>query len=76
MEHPLVQGLDKLTEEEILDKISELNKKLAIAARTGNGFLANQVRMALESYQNRYQSLQREKNDNNENPFLNRIDIS
>ena len=76
MEHPLVQGLDKLTEEEILDKISELNKKLAIAARTGNGFLTNQVRMALESYQNRYQSLQQEKNDNNENPFLNRIDIS
>jgi hypothetical protein len=54
MEHPLVPNLDDLTAEELLEKITELNKKLAIAMRTGNAYLCNQVRMALENYQNKY----------------------
>lgn len=55
MEHPLIGQLDELTLEELSAKINELGKKLGIAARTGNGHLCNQIRMAMENYQNKYQ---------------------
>lgn len=55
MEHPLIPNLDGLTAEELLEKITELNKKLSIALRTGNAYLCNQLRMAIESYQTKYQ---------------------
>lgn len=55
MEHPLINNLSELSEEELTSKISELNGKLSIAMRTGNGHLCSQIRMALESYQNKYQ---------------------
>jgi hypothetical protein len=54
MEHPLVASLDSLTSEQLLEKITELNKKLGIAYRTGNGHLCNQIGMAIESYQTKY----------------------
>lgn len=57
MEHPLIGNLDTLTETQLSDKINELNKKLGIASRSGNGHLCNQLRMALESYQSKYQQL-------------------
>jgi len=56
MEHPLIGSLDELTLEELGTKINELGKKLGIAARTGNGHLCNQIRMAMENYQNMYQT--------------------
>jgi hypothetical protein len=55
MEHPLIGNLDSLTEQELLDKITELNRKLTIAYQTGNGHLCNQLRMAIESFQTKYQ---------------------
>jgi hypothetical protein len=55
MEHPLIANLDGLTEQELLDKINELNRKLGIAYQTGNGHLCNQLRMAIESFQTKYQ---------------------
>jgi hypothetical protein len=55
MEHPLIGSLDELTLEELSAKVNELGKKLGIAARTGNGHLCNQIRMAMENYQNMYQ---------------------
>ena len=55
MEHPLIPSLDDLTEQQLLDKITELNRKLGIAYNTGNGYLCNQIRMAIESYQTKYQ---------------------
>ena len=55
MEHPLIDSLDGLSSEQLQEKISELNKKLGIAMRTGNGHLCNQLRMALESYNTKYQ---------------------
>lgn len=54
MEHPLIPNLDNFSSEELLEKITELNKKLSIAMRTGNAHLCNQLRMAIESYQNKY----------------------
>lgn len=56
MEHPLIGPLDELTLEELSAKVNELGKKLGIAARTGNGHLCNQIRMAMENYQNMYQT--------------------
>ena len=54
MEHPLIGNLDHLNMEELSAKINELNKKLSIATRTGNGHMCNQIRMAIESYQTKY----------------------
>jgi hypothetical protein len=56
MEHPLIGPLDELTLEELSTRVNELSKKLSIAARTGNGHLCNQIRMAMENYQNMYQT--------------------
>ena len=55
MEHPLIGSLDELTLEELGARINELGKKLGIAARTGNGHLCDQIRMAMTNYQNMYQ---------------------
>jgi hypothetical protein len=55
MEHPLISNLDSLTTQQLSDKIAELNKKLGIAYRTGNSYLCDQLRMAIESYQSKYQ---------------------
>jgi hypothetical protein len=55
MEHPLIGNISGLTLEELSNKVSELQKKLSIVQRSGNGHLANQIRMALESYYNVYQ---------------------
>ena len=56
MEHPLIGSLDELTLEELSTRINELGKKLGIAARTGNGHLCDQIRMAMTNYQNMYQT--------------------
>ena len=51
MEHPLIPNLDNLKIDELGAKISELNQKLRYAQNSGNGYLFNQIRMAIESYQ-------------------------
>jgi hypothetical protein len=55
MEHPLIPNLDNLSADELLEKITELNRKLSIAYRMGNADLCNQIRMAIESHQVKYQ---------------------
>jgi hypothetical protein len=72
MEHPLIGSLDGLTEQELLDRITELHKKLGIAMRTGNGYLCDQIRMAIESHQNKYRDRLKKTPDN----FDGIIDIS
>ena len=56
MEHPLIGNIDNLTEDQLGERINELHKKLNLAARTGNGHMCNQIRMAMENYQNMYQT--------------------
>lgn len=73
MEHPLIPSLDDLSLEQLSDKISELNKKLAIAYRTGNAHLCDQIRMAIESYQTKYQE---KLKGSSGTPFDEVIDIS
>ena len=73
MEHPLIGKLDEFTAEELLTKITELNRKLTIAMRMGNNYLCDQLRMAIESHQVKYQEKLRGNPDNN---FDDVIDIS
>ena len=73
MEHPLIGSLEEFTAEQLLDKITELNRKLGIAWRMGNNDLCNQLRMAIETHQNKYQAKIRSNPNNN---FDDVIDIS
>lgn len=74
MEHPLIGDLNHLTQDELGEKITELNKKLSIAAMTGNGFLCDQLRMALESYNAKYRERMQEAYGNT-SAFADKIDI-
>lgn len=77
MEHPLISNIDGLTIDELTSKISDLNNKLNIVMRSGNGQLCNQIRMALETYQNKYQEKLRDsyKKDSGDVNFDNKINI-
>jgi hypothetical protein len=77
MEHPLIGSLEELTLEQLGAKVTELSKKLGIAARTGNGHLCNQIRMAMENYQNMYQTRLQEsyKKAQGDNNFDDKINI-
>lgn len=55
MEHPLIGNLDQLTVDELTTIISDLNRKLSIAMRSGNAHMCNQIRMAIESHTVKYQ---------------------
>jgi len=78
MEHPLINNIKDLTLDQLQTNISELNKKLSFAARTGNASLVGQLQMALETFNNRYQEkLQDQYNKGNTGPdFSEKIDIS
>jgi hypothetical protein len=73
MEHPLIGSLDAQTADQLQDTITQLYKKLGIATRMGNSDLCNQIRMAIESHQAKYQEKLRRDPDNN---FDDVIDIS
>jgi hypothetical protein len=78
MEHPFINDLDGLTLEQLGSKISELNKKLGIAMRSGNPYLCDQIRMAIDSYYSKQQEKMAElyKPKDGEDPFNSKIDIS
>jgi len=73
MEHPLIGSLEDFTPEQLLEKITELNRKLSIAYRMGNSDLCNQIKMAIESHKTKYQEKIRKNLDNEFNDV---IDIS
>jgi len=73
MEHPLIGNLDGQTAAQLLENITQLNRKLGIAYGMGNHDLCNQIRMAIENHQNKYQEKIRRDPDNN---FDSVIDIS
>lgn len=54
MPHPLAPNLKGLSDEELVGKLTELNKKFNIASRT-NHHLANQIYFMIEDYQAEYQ---------------------
>ena len=76
MEHPLINSLDDLTMDQLESKINELNNKLMIAYRTGNGYLCDQIRMALESYKAKLFDKREEQYKKATEKFDDKIDIS
>jgi hypothetical protein len=77
MEHPLITGVDTLTVDELQSRIADLTKKFNIASRAGNAHLANQIRMALETFNTKYQERMREQWAKKSGPdFSDRIDVS
>lgn len=58
MEHPLITDIDHLTIDELQSRINDLTKKLAWASRSGNAGLAGQIRLALDTFQAKYQAKQ------------------
>jgi hypothetical protein len=76
VEHPLVNGLDELTPDQLLEKVNELHNKLSIAHRTGNAHLCNQLRMAIESYQTKLREKQQKQYDDSQQNFNDKIKIS
>lgn len=76
MEHPLINSLDDLTMDQLESKINELNNKLMIAYRTGNGYLCDQIRMALESYKTKLFEKREEQYKKATEKFDDKIDIS
>jgi hypothetical protein len=55
MEHPFITGLDEMSLDDLGKRIGDLHKKLSFAQRTGNGYLCDQIRLALNSYQAKHQ---------------------
>lgn len=77
MEHPLIGDLSALTLDELNRHVTDLQKKLAVAQRMGNAHLCGQIRMALESYTNKYQDKLQEQYRASGGPdFGDKIDIS
>ena len=75
MEHPLIGDLNNLTIDELSTKVADLNSKLSMAMRTGNGHLCNQIRMAIESYQTKYQEKLQESYKKSDANFDDKIKI-
>jgi hypothetical protein len=75
MEHPLIGNIDHLTEDQLSEKINELNRKLNIAVRSGNGHMCNQLRMAIESFQSKYQQKLQEARKGQSTNFDDKINI-
>lgn len=58
MFNPLLDDLIHLKDTELEAKITDLNKKYSIALRLGNGDIAQQIVVVIESF--RYESLRRQ----------------
>jgi len=78
MEHPLINDIGNLSQDEIMTKINELRRKQNWAMRT-NHELARQIGMAIETFQNRYQAIQDDQDKRAKDSgrdYSDRIDVS
>ena len=73
MEHPLIGNIDSLTNDELIEKITDLNNKYTICMRTGNHQVLGQLRMAMETYKNKLSEKTKRANPED---FEDKIDIS
>ena len=76
MEHPLITDLNDLTIEQLSEKVNELHKKLTIAHRSGNGYLCDQIRMAIDSYTTKLRERQDQQYQEAQQSFNDKIKIS
>lgn len=72
MEHPLIGSLAHLKDEELQNKISDLNNKLLQAYQMGNQHLVRQIQMALETHKAQVQARQQKGSSGQDD----KIDIS
>ena len=75
MEHPLINDVGHLTEEELQKKVSDLTNKYMTAQRMGNAHLCQQIAMALETYRNKLQEKYRQSKSKDDD-FDDKIDVS
>jgi hypothetical protein len=54
MEHPFISDLSTLSIDDLQEKISELNKRLAFVARMNNTSMYGQLLMVIDSYNSEY----------------------
>jgi hypothetical protein len=54
MEHPFISDLSTLSMDDLQEKISELNKRLAFVARMNNTSMYGQLLMVIDSYNSEY----------------------
>lgn len=77
--HPLAPDLTKLTDEELTNKISELNNRIMFAYRMGHTQLIMQMELLSEDFmfeqQKRNQKILDDLQKNNKN-FADKIDIA
>ncbi len=73
MEHPLIGNIDSLTNDELMEKITDLNNKYTICMRTGNHQVLGQIQMAMETYRNKLSEKTKRANPED---FKDKIDIS
>jgi hypothetical protein len=77
MEHPLITGADELTDQEISDKIQDLQKRYSMAMRMYKQGMAAQIVMAIDSYKAvQTNRLQQQRDDKNSKNLDGKIDIS
>ena len=79
MKHPLINNIDDLSVDDLQKRISDLNKKLSFAMRTGNAHLTGQIRMALETFNSKYQQRMQEiyeKQNRGGTDYSDKINIS
>jgi hypothetical protein len=79
MEHPLLNIDPNLSVDELQAKITELNRKMGVAHRSGNAHLVTQIQMAIETFRNRYQQKLQELYDSQNRSgtdYSDKIDIS
>lgn len=75
--HPFTGDLSSKTVDELLDTITDLNKKLQYMYRIGKADMVNQINMAISSYKMEYLKRQHEMLDKkNQHNMDKKIDIS
>jgi hypothetical protein len=78
MFHPLAPDVSGLSDDELFNKINEINNKIVVAWRTGSGSVVPQMQMILASYQDEAQrrnSKKLEEMEKSSKSFKNIIDI-
>jgi hypothetical protein len=60
-EHPLMGKVSDLSDEEIQNKVTELNQKISFAYRMNNQAMINQLHMFLNTYNEEHQKRLRDK---------------
>jgi len=56
MYHPLLPNLSEVKQSELEEKISDLTRKYWIAAKSGDGYLCEQVLTVIEAYKTELQN--------------------